>query len=78
MGISDTPKQLAHTDTNGIASSSLLWFNRWNRKVMDMANCEQGLKIFTLLKVFWFNSYSQLVRIYRDLEFKKVDRTRPI
>lgn len=66
MGISETPKQLAHTDTNGIASSSLLWFKLWNRKVMDMAMCEQGFKIFTLLKVFWFNSHSQLVHMYRD------------
>lgn len=63
MGISDTPKHLAHTDISGIASSSLLWSGLWNRKVINTA----GLKIRRLLKVFWFNSPSQLVRILESV-----------
>lgn len=31
---------------------------------MDIWLCEEGLKNFTLLKVFWFNSHSQLVYIW--------------
>lgn len=59
MGISDTPKHPAHADLSGIASSSLLRSNLWNRKVINMA----GLKILRLLKVSWFNPHSQLVHI---------------
>lgn len=43
MGISDTPKQVAHADRAGIASSALLGFRLGKRKVKDMAMCQQGL-----------------------------------